>query len=80
MTTIREYGEVEVPVRRSIEKLAWMLWVDPHPEGTTIGDLATRYGEPVDRIMDALDVSKIARGEISIIPPLDWNREQGSGR
>jgi hypothetical protein len=67
-------------VRRPIEKLAWLLWVEANPDVASISDLATRYGETTDRILDALDVTKIARGEPSLLPPLDWSVERRGGR
>lgn len=61
-------------MRKPIEKLAHELWLDEEirSEGKTLSEVAEKYGEPIERIMDALDVSKIARGELSIIPPIDW--------
>lgn len=58
-------------MRRGIEKLAWLLAKET--EGTvTMGELARKYDEPIERIMDALDVLKIIRGEATQIPPVDW--------
>lgn len=62
-------------MRKPIERLAWELWKDEEirGEGKTIAEVAEKYGESIERIGDALDVSKIARGELSIIPPIDWD-------
>jgi hypothetical protein len=61
-------------MRTPIEKLAWLLWKDDEirDKEWTLGQVAEKYGEPIERIMDALDVVKIARGELSLIPPLNW--------
>jgi hypothetical protein len=54
-------------VRRAFGKLMDMLDEREHEPGTTLGDLAKEYGEPVERIMDALDANKERRGEVSYI-------------
>jgi len=61
-------------MRTGIEKLAWLLSKE-HGDGVTLGQLATKYGEPVERIQDALDVLKIIRGEPTQIPPVPWEPE-----
>lgn len=57
-------------MRRGIERLAWLL---AQEEGGTLGEMAEKYDEPVERIMDALDVVKIARGEHTQLPPVNWD-------
>lgn len=56
-------------MRRPFGKLMDLVEVDLllAPEGTTIGDLAARYDEPMDRVMDALDAVKERRGEKSYL-------------
>lgn len=60
-------------MRKPIEKLAWQLAHDDEIATWKLGAVAEKYDEPIERIMDALDVIKIARGELSLIPPLDWS-------
>lgn len=60
-------------MRKPIEKLAWELVHDDEIRDAKLSEVAEKYGEDVERIMDALDVAKIARGELSLIPPLDWS-------
>lgn len=57
-------------MRRGIEKLAWLI----AREGgnPTMGQLADKFDEPVERIMDACDVVKIVRGEPTQIPEVPW--------
>jgi hypothetical protein len=54
-------------VRRPFGKLMDMLEDEPRfveEKGpVTLGDLAKKYGEPVERIMDALDAVRERRGE-----------------
>lgn len=61
-------------MRTSIEGLAWQLWKDDEirEQDMTLKQVAEKYGEPVERIMDALDVIKIVQGQSSQIPALDW--------
>jgi hypothetical protein len=59
-------------MRTGIEKLAWLIHTGGHPGETTIGELAKIYDEPVERIMDALDVIKIVHGEPTQLPAVDW--------
>lgn len=44
-----------------------MLEADPLPDEMTLGEIADRYGEPVERIMDALDACRERRGEPSYV-------------
>lgn len=60
-------------MRKPIEKLAWELAHDEETKTMTLGQAAAKYNEPIDRIMDALDVIKIAKGELSMIPPVEWD-------
>ena len=68
-------------MRRPIESLAYLLWGEVSrwregmdEVGPTVGQMAEKYQETPDRIMDALDVMKIARGdEYTILPPIDWS-------
>jgi hypothetical protein len=60
-------------MRKPIEKLAWELAHDDEIRTWTLDRVAAKYREDIERIMDALDVIKIARGELSLIPPLDWS-------
>lgn len=62
-------------MRKNIETLAYELWRDDEirENDWTLGQVAEKYGEEVERIMDALDVIKIATGQLSIIPPIDWS-------
>ena len=62
-------------MRRGIEKLAYLLAREPRGEDVTLGDLAKKYDEPVERIMDALDVLKIIRGEPTQLPEVPWEPE-----
>jgi hypothetical protein len=59
-------------MRKPIERLAWELDRDEEIREWKLGQVAEKYNEPIERIMDALDVIKIAKGELSLIPPLDW--------
>lgn len=61
-----------VPTRRTIEKLAWLINWHSTNEEHTIGELAVLYGETPERIMDAIDVLKIMRGEPTQFPPVPW--------
>lgn len=57
-------------MRKSIEKLAWEI---EHEDGAmTLGELAEKYGETTERIMDAIDVLKIAHGQPTQLPPVPW--------
>lgn len=55
---------------RGIEKLAWML--SQEPENATLGEIANRYGESIDRIMDGYDALKIRQGKPTQLPPVPW--------
>ena len=57
-------------MRRGIEQLAFLL----SKEGgdPTIGQLSAKYEEPIERIMDALDVLKIRQGVPTTIPHVPW--------
>lgn len=61
-------------MRKSIEKLAWELERDTEirGNGTSLGEVAEKYGEDLERIMDALDVVKIVRREPTQIPAVEW--------
>lgn len=66
-------------MRTPIEKLAWELDHDEERHAMTLGQAAAKYNEPIDRIMDALDVIKIVRGEqLRIIPPIEWDLDEGA--
>lgn len=58
-------------MRVSIERLAWMI--SDEPGDATLGELADKYETHVDRIMDAMDVLKIRRGEPTTLPPIEWD-------
>lgn len=61
-------------MRKSIERLAWELERDRDEIDTlTLGEVADEYGQSIERIMDALDVIKIVRGDYTQIPSVDWN-------
>lgn len=60
-------------MRIGIEKLAWLIDQHVHdPETITIGNLAKIHGETSERIMDAIDVLKIRRGQSTQLPPVPW--------
>jgi hypothetical protein len=58
-------------MRITIEKLAWLL--SAAPGEATIGQLAAQFGQEPGRIMDAMDVLKIMRGDTTQLPPVDWS-------
>jgi len=45
-------------MRRPIEKLARLIEAESSPTDT-LGELAAKYEEPTERIMDAIEVGKI---------------------
>jgi hypothetical protein len=57
-------------MRKGIERLAYEL--EREDMSQTLGDLAVKYDEPLDRIRDALDVIKIHYGEPTQIPKVPW--------
>lgn len=64
-------------MRMTIERLAWLI--STAPGKATIGQLASQYGQEPGRIMDAMDVLKIMRGDPTQIPPIDWTVHPPSG-
>jgi hypothetical protein len=56
-------------MRKPFGKLILMLReaMAHEPSMTTLGDLAERFGEPVDRVMDALEADKILSGKPAYI-------------
>ena len=59
-------------MRRSLPRLAYMITqMDTSPD-TTIGDIALNLEETSERIMDALDLLKVMRGEYQEIPDIPW--------
>lgn len=59
-------------MRRTIERLAWLLSKE-ESKSQTLGQLADKYDEPIDRIRDALDVIKIVHGQATQIPAIEWH-------
>lgn len=59
-------------MRTPIERLAFELAGEPSTLDVTIGQLARKYDETTERIMDALDVLKIIHGLSTTIPPVPW--------
>jgi len=45
--------------------------IETNPD-TTIGDIALNLDETSERIMDALDLLKVMRGEYREIPDIPW--------
>lgn len=61
-------------MRRSIEMLARLVIDDRiNSPQTTIGELARKYGESTDRVLDAIDVIKIIQGQPTQTPEVDWD-------
>lgn len=59
-------------MRRSLPRLAYMITqIETNPD-TTIGDIALNLDETSERIMDALDLLKVMRGEYREIPDIPW--------
>jgi hypothetical protein len=55
-------------MRRPFEQLVEMIdALDDSDRDVTLGDLSKRWKEPVERIMDALDASKMLRGQKTYI-------------
>jgi len=59
----------------SIEKLAWLLSQESL-ESLSLGEIAEQMDQPVERIIDAIDVLKLLRGEETQFPPVPWGRLQ----
>ena len=55
---------------KGIEKLAYELSFED--KNMMLGELSEKYGEPIQRIMDALDVLKIKKGIPTQLPPVPW--------
>ena len=61
-------------MRRGIERLAYLI--SREPPSATLGDLAEKYGETIERLMDAMDADKMRRGIPTSLPPVDWEIAQ----
>ena len=55
----------------TIEKLAYLIQTEC-TDGSTLGEMSRKYSQPMQRIMDAIDVLKIRKGESTQIPPVPW--------
>lgn len=54
---------MRTPFERLMNRVADL----PHDADVTMGELSTRWGEPIDRIMDAIDAVKVLHGELTYI-------------
>jgi hypothetical protein len=54
-------------MRRPFERLVEMVDALDSDRDVTLGELSERWSEPVERIMDAIQASKMLRGEPTYI-------------
>lgn len=59
-------------MRRSLPRLAYLLSQDETLLNKKFGEIAEEYDEEIGRIMDALDLLKVMRGEYREIPDIPW--------
>lgn len=58
-------------LRKGIERLAYELTLEDHGD-ISLGELAEKHGQTVERIIDAIDVIKVKRGQPTSLPPVPW--------
>lgn len=56
-------------MRRPFERVMELVAHIPADSTVTLGELAERLGEPIERIMDAIDAVKVCNGEPSYFAP-----------
>lgn len=54
---------MRTPFERLMERVA-----DLYDADVTLGQLAEQWGEPIDRIMDAIDAVRVCAGEWTYLP------------
>ena len=62
-------------MRRPFQKLMEMVAGEMDDTTATLGELAARYGEPVERVMDAIDAVRVCLGEQTYIAPVPMPEE-----
>ena len=57
---------VRMPFEKLMEHVAT---IGPEDRGLTMGDFADRWGEPAERIMDAITAVRVLNGEQTYVTP-----------
>lgn len=64
-------------MRRPFEQLMMIVAAIAPDDQVTLGELAARHGEPIERIMDAIDAVKVLAGEPTYLTIPAEHAQQG---